>query len=324
MRRLLTLVQTTFISIGCILAQQPTQFSLFRYNQFSINPAYAGKDGSLSGNIGIRQQWNGLVGAPQTQILNIHAPFNYIKSAVGINLESDKVGLQQSVQIAAAYCYDFSLNKNATLSLGLRAGILQASWNGTQIRTPDGNYQPNVINHKDNILGENTFNGSSPIVEAGVLFHNNIIDIGVGIKNLTQNSINNTINNGKIRLVKNYFFTFAADLPIANKIKLQPALLFKSDLIENQLDMNLCSEFREKITVGAGYRGWSKTSNDALNLIGGIRLNAKLRLFYSYDINISSLKNTNNGSHEVLLKYILDKPIGKGIPERIIYNPRYY
>lgn len=324
MRTLLTLVKTILFSTGCLLAQQPTQFSLFRYNQFSLNPAYAGKDGSLSGSIGVRQQWNGLSGAPQSQNLNVHAPINYIKSAVGINLESDKVGLQQTLQFTASYCYDLSINKNASLSLGVRGGFIQANWNGAQIRTPDGNYQPNVTNHKDNFLSENTFNGSSPVFEAGILYHNNIIDIGVGIKNLTQNSINYTINNGKIRLVKNYFFTFAADFPIANKTKLQPAILFKSDLVENQLDMNLCSEFREKFTVGIGYRGWNRTSNDALNLIGGIRLNNKMRLFYSYDINISSLKNTNSGSHEVLLKYVLDKPIGKGIPERIIYNPRYF
>lgn len=324
MRALLTFGLTILFSLKCLFAQQATQFSLFRYNQFSMNPAYAGKEGSLSGNIGIRQQWSGLLGAPQSQNINVHAPFNNIKSAVGINLESDKIGLQQTLLVAASYCYDLSINKNSTLSLGVRGGIIQGSWNGALIRTPEGNYQPSLADHKDNILGENTFGGSAPILDIGVLYNNNIVNIGLGVKNLTQNSINYTINNGKIRLVKNYFFTFAADFKISNKIKLQPALLFKSDLIENQLEMNLCSELNEKFTAGMGYRGWSKASNDALNLIGGIRLNNKMRLFYSYDINISSLKNTNSGSHEVLLKYNLEKPIGKGSPERIIYNPRYH
>lgn len=303
--------------------QQPTQYTLLNYNMFAINPAYAGKEGSLSANLSIRQQWSNLQGMPQSQSLNAHLPINSINSGVGINLESDNAGLQQALQAALSYCYDVRLGKNAILALGVRGGVIQMNWNGGAIRTPDGNYQ-NTTEHKDNILGANSFNGQAPLLDLGALFQSKIIKIGFGVKNLTENSINYTINNGKIRLVTNYFFTFAAEFNISNNLILTPSVLFKSDVIENQTDINISAQLFEKFIIGTGYRGYSKNTNDAINIIGGIRLNEKIKLFYAYGLTMSPLKNASTGSHELLLQYNLNKPIGKGIPEKVIYNPRYY
>ncbi len=311
-------------TIMSITAQQPAQYTLFRYNLFDVNPAYAGKDGSLCANATIRQQWAGFAGAPQTQALNAHLPINYISSGVGINLESDKEGIQQGIQAALSYAYDIRLSKKAKLSLGLRGGITQMTWNGAAVRTPDGNYQTGNVEHKDGILTNINFGGAAPLLDAGALFHNDMFKIGVAVKNLTQNSLNYTIINGKIRLVTNYFFTFAADFNLGENFKLLPSLLFKSDIAENQLNIDMAVLLYDKFTVGTGFRGYNKNSTDAINFIGGIKLNEKIKLYYAYDFNISALKSTNNGSHELLLQYNLNASIGKGIPEKIIFNPRYY
>jgi type IX secretion system PorP/SprF family membrane protein len=156
------------------------------------------------------------------------------------------------------------------------------------------------------------------------MYQRNFVKLGIGIKNLTQNSIKHTINNGKIRLVTNYFFTFATEIEIREQFKVMPSVLFRTDLAESQLDVTLISELYRKFNVGVGYRGWSNLSNDALSLIAGFRLNEKIRLIYSYDINLSPLKSSNNGSNELMLQYNLNKSIGKAIPEKIIYNPRYF
>jgi hypothetical protein len=47
-----------------------------------------------------------------------------------------------------------------------------------------------------------------------------------------------------------------------------------------------------------------------------------MHLGYSYDLTRSSLNTVSNGSHELLLRYQLDKPVGQGQPPPIIYNPR--
>lgn len=306
------------------LAQQPAQYTIYKYNPFTINPAYAGKGESLIANAALRQQWSGLQGAPQSQNINAHMPLNIISSGIGINLESDKLGTQQATYIALSYAYHLRLQKHQTLSVGVRGGLQQLNWNGSAIRTPDGQYPVNIVEHKDGILGNSSFGGSAPSIDAGLWFRTKNIQIGAAVKNLTQNSINYAINNGNIRLVTNYFFTFAADLQFDDNLTLSPSLLFKSDLIENQLDININSELYNRFFFGIGYRGYSKNSTDALTFLAGAKLNEKINLFYGYDFSLSRLKNSSSGSHEILLQYNLNTLIGKGTPEKIIYNPRYF
>ncbi|MFZ4544232.1 MAG: PorP/SprF family type IX secretion system membrane protein [Saprospiraceae bacterium] len=323
MRVLNVVLFCIFNTILCF-AQQPSQYTLHSLNLAALNPAYAGIEPFFQANALVRHQWNGLSGSPQSQILNVNLPIKSISSGAGINIENDQLGLQQTIQASLCYSYHLRLNRVNLLSFGLRGGFGQMGWNGTNIRTPDGKYLNAGIDHKDEILPSVFFSGRFPVLDAGLLYQRNFVKLGIGIKNLTQNSIKYTINNGKIRLVTNYFFTFATEIEIREQYKVMPSVLFRTDLAESQLDVTLISELYRKFNVGVGYRGWSNLSNDALSLIAGFRLNEKIRLIYSYDINLSPLKSSNNGSNELMLQYNLNKSIGKAIPERIIYNPRYF
>jgi len=323
-------MRAAFLAFCCIVfsvstqAQQPAQFTLYRYCLPAVNPAYAGSDGFLNASALVRQQWAGLSGAPQTQFINVDLPLNAISSGAGLVIENDRLGLQQTVQGSIAYSFFLRTGKNSRLAAGLRAGLGSMSWNGSQIRTPDGVYSPTATDHKDVFLPSVPFEGRFPMLDVGVMYQRNFVKLGFGIKNLAQSTLKYTINNGKIRLVTNYFFTFATEFEIREQIRLIPSAFFRSDLTENQLDITLVSELFRKFDAGVGFRGWSKTSKDAINLIAGFRLSDGFRIFYAYDINLSPLKNSNSGSHELLLQYRLNTSIGKAVPERVIYNARYY
>jgi Type IX secretion system membrane protein PorP/SprF len=60
------------LGIKVLQAQQPVQYSLYFLNPTAFNPAAAGTENSLVFTGGFRQQWTGLDGAPQTQILTVH------------------------------------------------------------------------------------------------------------------------------------------------------------------------------------------------------------------------------------------------------------
>jgi hypothetical protein len=94
--------------------------------------------------------------------------------------------------------------------------------------------------------------------------------------------------------------------------------------VQLQSELSVMSEINQKFSLGASYRGFTKNANDALAIIGGIKLNDAYTLYYSYDVTLSSLKNNSTGSHELLFRYNLGREIGKGRPAKIIYNPRYY
>ena len=305
-------------------AQQPALYTIYMYNTYGVHPAYAGIENTLVATGTVRQQWAGLKGAPSSQQINANLPLNAINSGIGINLENDRVGVEQNIAASLTYAYKIRISNDATLSIGANAGFLQKSITGADIKTPDGTYTNNTIIHKDVLLSESNTSAQAPLFDASVFFQRKNIKIGFTAKNLFDNSLNYTINNTKIRLIKNYLFTFASDFELSSNLLLKPSLLVRTDVKEFQTQISLLAEWKQKFSFGGAFRGYSKNSYDALSILGGVKLNEKLTLVYAYDVSLSSLKNVNTGSHELLLRYNLGKTIGKGTPEKIIYTPRYY
>ncbi len=73
-------------------SQQDALYSQYMFNQFTINPAYAGTRNSMSGVLLYRSQWVGMSDAPKTVNLSIHSPFRGKKMALGFNLITDELG----------------------------------------------------------------------------------------------------------------------------------------------------------------------------------------------------------------------------------------
>lgn len=307
-----------------IFAQQAAHYSTYMYNPYGVHPAYAGMENTLIATGVIRQQWNRLPAAPSTQQINAHLPLNIISSGFGINIENDKAGVAQTLSAALTYAYRLRLNKKGLLSLALNGGFLQQTFNGADIKTPDGTYSGNIIEHNDKILFINQQSGRTGLFDASLFLQQNKVKIGFTAKNLLGQTINYTINSNKIRLFKNYLFTFATDLELSRNFLLKPSLLIRSNGAQFQSELSVMGEVNQKISLGASFRGYSRNTNDAIVLIGGIKLNDTYTMYYSYDLTLSSLKSHNTGSHELLFRYNFGKEIGKGKPAKIIYNPRYY
>src|SRR3546814_10745553 len=77
-------------------AQQNIQSTQYIFNSMSVNPAYTGYKEEWFGQLGLRSQWVGLDGAPQTGLLSIDGivdPINK-RHGLGVQLISDKLGPQ--------------------------------------------------------------------------------------------------------------------------------------------------------------------------------------------------------------------------------------
>lgn len=73
-------------------AQQTPVLEHYLVNPYLINPATAG----LNGNnvfVDIRNQWQGFVGAPQTQILTLDGALKGDKMGIGLTIKNDKVNV---------------------------------------------------------------------------------------------------------------------------------------------------------------------------------------------------------------------------------------
>lgn len=312
-------------SLGCLSAQQVSQFSLFTLNPYAYNPAYAGLENTLVATGVYRQQWSGLTGAPATQHINAHLPIYAISSGVGLRVENDIIGAHSTTQAALSYSYQLDLNRNTLLSFGATAGWMQYSLDGTKLRAPEGTYAEPSFSHNETVLPVGKVQAGAPIFEAGVFFQSKKLEIGASVQPVFATKIKEKGSGSlAIQPVQHFLLYSAYSILLGENLSLKPSILVKSDIKKTQLEVSTMARWRENTFAGVSFRGFGVTSKDAAVLFFGFKLNEKSTLAYAFDIPISALSAVNRGSHELLLRYSLNKPIGVGKLPPIIYNPRFF
>ena len=131
---------------------------------------------------------------------------------------------------------------------------------------------------------------------------------------------------GGVEIQKRHSFTLHGNysLNLTDEIGMEFFTNHRTDLVQWQTEFGLLGKLQEKLYGSVLVRGYNKNSFDALAWLIGGRLNPDLWVAYSYDITLSPLRKTSNGSHEILLRYLIDVNTGRKIPERIMHSPRLY
>ncbi len=305
-------------------SQQPAQYSLYMMNQLNWNPGYAGLEHSLSVTGGFRQQWVGLEGAPSSQFVSAHMPLYIARGGIGIHLENDELGARQQTSSYISYNYQI-VSDAGILSLGVSAGFVQFTLDGSKLRTPDGNYLEGVggmvIDHQDGLLPLAAINTMTNTFGAGVYFQSEKLELGLGVRHLNEPSLD--LEGLSLPLKRAFFLNAGYQIEASSSLLLMPSLMVQSDLVQTQTNVGLIAQYNENIFGGASYRGAHSTpSQDAVAIIVGFKLSENMKLAYAYDLTLSPLNNVSNGSHEIMINYNLNKRIGSGRPPRVIYNPR--
>jgi type IX secretion system PorP/SprF family membrane protein len=304
-------------------AQQSAQYSLYMLNPYGNNPAAAGLEKTLVATGGFRSQWVGLEGNPTTQYLNVSLPLSIVSSGVGISVENESIGARRGVSGKVSYNFIKKIGESQ-LSFGASAGILQGALDGAKLRTPEGDYLQGVIDHQDKVLNSVNVNGIVPTFDAGVFFKNNKLDIGVSVANLTEPklSLEKQVVT-QLQLKRHYSAYVATHFDLFAGFVVHPSVFVRSDGTQTQVDFSAIFRYDNNFFVGSSFRGYSKSTQDALVVLGGFKLNPKMTIAYGYDITLSALKTVNSGSHEVVFQYNIGRELGKGKLPPIIYNPRF-
>lgn len=305
-------------------AQQFPQYSLYMLNPYAYNPAYAGLDNTLVATGVYRQQWSNLEGAPATAHFNAHLPLFVIRSGVGVKVENDIIGAHRTTSAMVSYDYQLELGRNTFLSAGFSAGYMQYALDGAKLRAPDGVYEPAGFNHNDPFLPEGKVNAGTPLIEAGIFLQMKKLQVGASTQPAFAPAFSIGGDNAlKIEPVQHYFFTAAYSFDVGDRLAIRPSAVAKTDFVETQMEISAVLQWNENIFAGASFRGFGDSDRDAAVVLAGFRLNEKTTLAYSFDVPLSPLSSANRGSHELLLRYSLNKPIGAGKLPPIIYNPRF-
>ena len=308
-----------------LLGQQFSQSSLYNYNIYGFNTAVAGVEENLSISADLRRQWLGLEGAPATQFINAHMPIFITRGGVGLEVKNTSIGVTRNLRASLSYNQILNIGENTIVSLGLSGGIDQHSFNGQDLRTPDGSYEPGNISHGDLILSESNESAIAPIISASMFLKHKQLSAGVSADNLLASTFEFDSERSDIvfNQIRHYYGYINYELDLGNDLVLRPSVLLKAETAELQVDLNISAEFQEMFLLGVGYRGYNVQSNDSVVFQGGIKMNNNLQFIYAYDFGLSELVSTHTGSHEILLRYEIKTNLGRGIPPPIIYNPRF-
>jgi type IX secretion system PorP/SprF family membrane protein len=311
---------TFFFSLPYVLlfSQQLNQISMPIFHPYLHHAAYGGFDRTINVTAVSRNQWNGIEGDPRMQYVGAHLPFYAWKGGAGVDLSNMSEGNFRVNFLR------FSANKVieteiGILSIGGRLGINNIRFGLNGVYTPNGVYTGSVTNHNDPLLTE-SFSGIGIGWEIGAWLRASKYQGGISIADTPSPFID--LSRGfsfdkNINIFLNTFYDFS------ETVQLQPFINVKSNLSQTQTEISGVVRYNGNIFGGIMLRGYNSSSIDAMGVMVGHRLNKRYSLYYTYDAGLSSLRKTNEGSHEIMMKmdfYTLPK---SGIPPKTIYNPRY-
>jgi type IX secretion system PorP/SprF family membrane protein len=324
MRKVILLL---FMMVGQAQAQQTVQFSQYVFNGLSVNPAYAGYKEQMYVSATYRHQWTGIPGAPRTGGISIDGPTRENRVGLGVQLMADFMGPQQAFSLYGSYAYRIPLNVEGTkrLCLGLGVGVTQYSLDGKAL-VPRESGDPTVPTGKVNTL--------APDARFGIYYYTSSFYLGVSVMDLfslytEKGYFWKGYNFGTIRKTQHVYLTTGCMLYLSDHLRLKPSLLVKEDFKgPTGIDINTFLQIDNLIWIGGSYRMnprlWKNKLPDDLEISNAASAmieyyaSEKLRIGYSYDLNINKLAGYQGGSHEI--------SIGLSFPSKKsqVINPRYF
>lgn len=302
--------------VPCARAQQEVQLSQYMFNGLALNPALAGSYETFNAQLLYRMQWQGLEGAPRTQIGSVDGVITQSNSmGWGLSVVGEQMGLMKTVGAYASYAYRIRLNElDDRLSLGLSAGAMQEAFGGIT-RDFSSTGQPIYDESDDDALAPET--RWRPDFRVGAYYnYGKTIYAGISASNLGSFINLNTdslhLNNPHIYLTGGFNYYFNDDY----KWKISPSLLACYTLNERPLvDGNVAITYNDRVWVGVGMRvvlpfnGPNGSVYNALAIMVEGWITQSLRLGYCYDYSMTKMGvgGVQNGSHEVSLGFTLSR-----------------
>jgi len=314
------------VTIGFCLtvnAQTDARYSQYIFNGLVLNPAYAGTQDAISLRAFYRKQWANIEGSPQIISLSAHSPFGERKRiGLGITIENQRTGLTSQTTVNTDYSYKIEVGKGR-LSMGIRAGFTLVNSDLSSANTIDEGIDPELL--------DETF--FRPNFGYGMHYYTETFYIGAAIPRFLKHTISDEEeSDGKItrELASNraYQFTTGGVFEVNDGFMLKPSMLFRAlpSYETYQMDFTLMGIIKEQFSLGTTFRGdalsrdrYGKSwATQSVNFMIGYKLSNGISIGYAYDLTLGDIQAFQNGTHEVMFGYDIQK---KG---NAVLSPRHF
>jgi len=320
-------------------AQQRPHYTQYILNNYILNPAVAGIENYTDVKISHRHQWVGLDGAPVTTYITIHGPLkkkdyervsatgfhaagenprgkaywqDYTKaephSGIGLTILNDRTGPLNSFAAYGTYAYHVGISARTSISAGISAGIKNTTLNASKLafETP---IDPAVA-------GSDYLNKLTPEINAGIWLYAADYFAGVSFQNVVPSKLKFALDTVRLaggKLIPHTFISAGYKFFLSDDITFLPSTLIKFvTSTPISFDLNAKVQFQDLLWLGAGYR-----YQDSWAAMAGINISSTINIGYSYDITTSKLNTVSNGSHEIVLGFLLNNRYGDWCPRNI-------
>lgn len=298
-------------------AQQEAHNTQFMYYKLGYNPAFAGTRETPCITAIYRNQWLGIEGAPQMQVLTFNMPLLNQRVGVGVNLSRQSIGITELITFDGIYSYRFPLWRGY-FSIGIQGSIRSLTIDYLDPRLHGT--QPLEIDPAVPDLSQRRFlfNFGTGLYYQGEKFY-----FGLSAPRLLPSNIDFAETQQTVsREVQHVYLMGGVSLQAGDNVRFQPQTLVK--FVPNapvDADVNLSAIFTERYIAGLTYRlGGSSTGfGESLDILLAAQISKTIFLGFSYDITLSELRDFNTGSMEVLLRVCFGKREGEDI-----VNPRFF
>lgn len=275
-------------------AQNDISMATHWYNRSNYNPASIAKPDYIYFFTNVRSQWTGVSGSPT--VVNIQGSdyIQSLRSAFGISMVSDNIGVTQTINPMLTYAYVIGNDRDWWLSMGISAGIFSRGINGSLFEAE---------NADDNSLFTDLERTTRPDANLGLEFQSSHFILGLSTTHIfsawkdTTLFLNANHQYGYITYINTdpEIYNYSVGVQVVNRFN---RTIFEGNAsIRFKKPTGLRSGASEIFNLGLSYR-----SSKELTCMFGVNITHDFRIGYAFDKSFIPGFSQNN-THEIMLEY---------------------
>jgi type IX secretion system PorP/SprF family membrane protein len=281
-------------------AQQEQMYTQFSFNKIAYNPGYTGSFSSPTLTAVYRQQWIGLDGAPNAQVLTYNQALWNDRVGLGGGISRQQIGINTSLTIDFSYAYRVKTNRGH-VCVGLQPSVrnLRQNWADPRIKP---------LQQNDNSIPTEVKSKFLTNLSAGIYYaaYHNKWYAGIGVHRLIRNNIDLSEYGILAREVQHFNAMGGITYRPNKDLEVTPQALFRYAVgAPIDAELNVSVLLRKKFYGGIAYRvgGDKKQLGESVDVMLGLQATDNLFFCFSYDIGISKLRHYNSGSMEATIRW---------------------
>ncbi|AEA44876.1 PorP/SprF family type IX secretion system membrane protein [Fluviicola taffensis] len=292
MNKILLLI-FAFLYWGSSFGQQVPFYNHYLINPFIYNPAFTGASDYVNASFVRNQRYSSFGSTAVNNYLTVEGPIAKGKMGLGIVVAHQNQGIQQQLMSSLNYSYKLTINEAHSIRFGVSAGVL------------DNRIDYDKINAQE--INDPYLTGLRPTapvfdMNVGLVYAWKDLKIGISVPQIIGGKVKyaKEKSRGYYQLERHYMMSLEYDFHVGEKFIVRPnAVLRYLPSVPLQYDISAMAIYNNMIWASATYK-----SDYAVQFNAGVRLFDFLRVGYSYELLIGSLKQYNTGmNHEVFLGF---------------------